>query len=107
VYLDKIDLILNIDKYYQSCLDAYNKKDYFEAMIDSSVEYDSPESMIQFLTFYLLWRAKLPTGISKNEILEHLNQDKLIFTPIEVDLICRSLNLRYSKEFGFVLKVNS
>ncbi|MFN3412061.1 MAG: tetratricopeptide repeat protein [Exilispira sp.] len=33
VYLDKIDLILNIDKYYQSCLDAYNKKDYFEAEI--------------------------------------------------------------------------
>lgn len=31
VYLDKIDLILNIDKYYQNCLDAYNKKDYFEA----------------------------------------------------------------------------
>lgn len=30
-YLEKIDLILNIEKYYQSCIDAFNKKDYFVA----------------------------------------------------------------------------
>jgi len=31
VYLDKIELVLNIEKYYQSCLDAFNKGDYFTA----------------------------------------------------------------------------
>ena len=30
-YLDKIDIILNIEKYYQNCLDAFNKQDYFAA----------------------------------------------------------------------------
>lgn len=30
-YLDKIDIILNIEKYYQSCLTAFNNKDYFTA----------------------------------------------------------------------------
>lgn len=30
-YLDKIEIILNIEKYYQSCLDAYNKKEFFVA----------------------------------------------------------------------------
>jgi len=30
-YLDKIDLIMNIEKYYQSCIDAFNKKDFFTA----------------------------------------------------------------------------
>lgn len=83
------------------------KKESFESIIASSGEYDSPESMVNFMSFYFLLKAKLPTGVSKNQILDNLNQDKSIFTPIEVDLICRSLNVRYNKEIGFSLKVNS
>lgn len=31
IYLDKIEIILNIEKYYQKALDAFNNQDYFAA----------------------------------------------------------------------------
>ena len=44
-----------------------------------------PESMITLLKFYLLSKARLPTQISKNEILEHLNQERDDFTSMEIE----------------------
>lgn len=60
-----------------------------------------PEAIVDFLYFYLLYKAKLPTNVSKDTIIQHLNQDKTIFQTLEIDYICKLIDLNYNKEVGF------
>lgn len=60
-----------------------------------------PSSIISFFEFYVLYKAKLPTNISKDEIIAQINQDKDSLNAFEIDFICGSLGLTYTKDIGF------
>lgn len=60
-----------------------------------------PEPIVEFLGFYLLYKAKLPTNISKDTIIKQLNQDKSNFNTLEIDYICKLIDLFYNKDTGF------
>lgn len=73
--------------------------------INSFKGSDIPQSLLELMSFYLLHKARLPTGVTKNEILDNLNKERDKLTTGEIDMVCRLLNLKYSRERGFILKV--
>lgn len=60
-----------------------------------------PEPIVEFLGFYLLYKAKLPTNVSKDTIIKQLNEDKSNFNTLEIDYICKLIDLHYNKDAGF------
>lgn len=82
------------------------QKNYLLRSIESLKDNKVPDSIIKFLTFYMLSKAKLPTEISKNQIVDFLNKEKNLLSTIEIDWVCRLLNLNFSKEKGFILKIS-
>ena len=83
------------------------QKDSIVRSIDSLKENNVPDSMIKFLKFYMLYKAKLPTSISKNQIIEIINNEKNLLSTIEIDWVCKLLSLNYTKDKGFFIKLNS
>jgi serine/threonine protein kinase len=82
-----------------------DQMDNLMATIQSFRTSDIPSSLVDLLIFYLLSKAKLPTEVSKNHILEKLNKERDLLATTEIDWICRLLNLKYNRERGFILKV--
>ncbi|GIW22902.1 MAG: hypothetical protein KatS3mg068_1909 [Candidatus Sericytochromatia bacterium] len=66
---------------------------------------DLPSSLITFLKFFIYTKAGLPTGKSKNEVVNGLNNEREFLSTFEIDTICRTLNVKYNREKGFIIKV--
>ncbi|MEK7433155.1 MAG: serine/threonine-protein kinase [Cyanobacteriota bacterium] len=96
------NIIMQINKAPQETI----RKDLaiFQKTVTSINSNIIPQSIIDFLSFYLLYKSKLPTNISKNQIVEELNNDKNKLNALEIDCICNFLNVNYTKETGFYLR---
>jgi serine/threonine protein kinase len=68
-------------------------------------ENEIPKSLIDFLKFFINMRGGLPTGKSKNEIVNNLNKEKEFLSALEIDTICKVFNVKYNSEKGFIIKV--
>jgi serine/threonine protein kinase len=64
-----------------------------------------PLSIQKFLTFYVLSKSRFPTEISKNQLIDMLNDEKNLLSATEIDWVCRLLSLNFNKDKGFILKI--
>jgi len=85
------------------------KKDFdsFYSKIDSLQSSEIPISLISVLKFYLNLKTRKPTEISKNDILLDLNKERDKLSTPEIDWVCKILDLRYTREKGFILSLSS
>ena len=97
------NLISQINK--NSIEQIREQKENILKSINSLKDNKVPAAIIEFLKFYMLSKAKLPTGISKNILVETINQDKSLLSTIEIDWMCKILNLSYTKDRGFSIKL--
>lgn len=96
------NILLQINK---SDIDNLKKqKDSIIRNISVLKDIKVPDSVQVFLKFYILSKAKLPTELSKNQLLEILNNEKDILSAIEIDWICKIINVNFSRDKGFTLK---
>jgi len=82
------------------------KKDFelFTEKINSLKSSEVPISLINVLNFYLNLKTKKPTEVSKNEIVENLNKERIKLSTPEIDWVCKILDLKYTRERGFIFR---
>jgi len=49
-------------------------------------------------------KTKKPTEVSKNEIVENLNKERIKLSTPEIDWVCKILDLKYTRERGFIFR---
>ncbi len=97
------NIVLQINK--NSVEYIREQKDVILKSILSIKDNSIPKSITEFLKFYLLSKAKLPTLISKNSLIEIINEEKFLLSTTEIDWITKILDLNYTRDKGFFIKL--